>query len=214
MAAYMRDQFSFVGIATPMRVALQRDVVARFGPLGPDDLTAFASACWARDEREYQYAACWVLRRRVGVLDRQFLRTAQHLITTKSWWDTVDELAAHVVGPIVRADRSQRAVMDRWLADDDIWLARTAILHQLSWKDDTDADWLFDACLRRAADSEFFIRKAIGWALRSFSYVDPAAVEQFVGAHTDELSGLSQREAMKAIARTRHRHRSAEGPPR
>ena len=95
--------------------------------------------------------------------------------------------------------------MDRWLVDDDIWLARTAILHQLDWKADTDADWLFAACIRRAGDTEFFIRKAIGWALRSYSYVDPVAVERFVTDHADELSGLSRREALKAIERTRRR---------
>ena len=127
------------------------------------------------------------------------------MITTKSWWDTVDELADHVVGAIVHAHPSQRAVMDRWLVDDDFWLARTAILHQLDWKDDTDADWLFAACVRRAGDKEFFIRKAIGWALRSYSYVDPVAVERFVTDHAGELSGLSRREGLKAIERIRRR---------
>jgi 3-methyladenine DNA glycosylase AlkD len=105
----------------------------------------------------------------------------------------------------VRAHPSERAVMDRWLVDDNIWLARTAIIHQLDWKADTDADWLFAACLRRAGDREFFIRKAIGWALRSYSYVDPTAVETFVTTHAVQLSGLSRREGLKAIERNRRR---------
>jgi 3-methyladenine DNA glycosylase AlkD len=93
--------------------------------------------------------------------------------------------------------------MGEWLVSDDLWLARTSILHQERWKADTDADILFGACLARAADPEFFLRKAIGWALRSYSYVDPTAVEQFVRDHDAELSGLSKREAMKAIERGR-----------
>jgi 3-methyladenine DNA glycosylase AlkD len=84
-------------------------------------------------------------------------------------------------------------------------LARTSILHQLGWKADTDTDVLFEACLVRAADTEFFIRKAIGWALRSYSYVDPAAAERFVAEHDGELSGLSKREALKAVNRRRAR---------
>jgi len=207
MAAYMRDQFPFLGIPKPARTPLERDAFVAAGGNAFDekDLADLALACWSRDEREYQYAACDVLRRRVQVLGAGFLPTAEQLITTKSWWDTVDDLASHVVGSIVRADRSQRALMDRWLVATDIWLARTAILHQLAWKDGTDAAWLFDACTARAGDREFFIRKAIGWALRSYSYVDAAAVEVFVTAHAGELSGLSRREAMKAIERARSR---------
>jgi 3-methyladenine DNA glycosylase AlkD len=207
MAAYMRDQFPFYGIPNPTRVTLEREAIAEAGAgeLGARDLKAFALASWRRDEREHQYAAAKLLRRQSKVLEPDFLSTAQRLITTKSWWDTVDELADHVVGAIVRAHPSERNVMDRWLVDDDIWLARTAILHQLDWKADTDPDWLFAACLRRAGDTEFFIRKAIGWALRSYSYVDPAAVESFVTSHAAALSGLSRREAMKAIERTRRR---------
>jgi 3-methyladenine DNA glycosylase AlkD len=207
MAAYMRDQFPFLGLPTPARAPLEREAFVAAGGKALDerDLADLALACWERDEREYQYAACGVLGRRVKALGGGFLATAEQLITTKSWWDTIDDLAGHVVGPIVLSDRSQRSVMDRWLADDDIWLARTAILHQLPCKADTDARWLFDACLARAADTEFFIRKAIGWALRSYSYVDAMAVEQFVTEHADELSGLSRREAMKAIDRDRRR---------
>jgi 3-methyladenine DNA glycosylase AlkD len=209
MVAYMRHQFAFYGIPNPTRVALERDAVAEVGAreFGERDLKAFAMASWRRDEREHQYAAAKLLRQRAGVLSPEFLSTAQRLITTKSWWDTVDELAGHVVGAIVRAHPSERTTMDRWLVDDDIWLARTAILHQLDWKADTDADWLFAACVRRSGDTEFFLRKAIGWALRSYSYVDPVAVERFVTDHAGELSGLSRREAMKAVERTRSRSR-------
>ena len=105
----------------------------------------------------------------------------------------------------MRNDRSLDPVMAAWLVDDNVWLARTAILHQERWGAATEPDWLFPACLTRADDTEFFVRKAIGWALRSYSYVDPAAVERFVHDHDAELSGLSKREALKAIERGRKR---------
>lgn len=104
------------------------------------------------------------------------------------------------VGPLVRANPLLRKTMDDWISSENFWLARTAILHQLHYKKETDADRLFSYCLRRAADTEFFIRKAIGWALREYSKTDAQAVRQFVRNHP-ELSGLSTREAMKWIER-------------
>ncbi len=147
MAAYMRDQFPFFGIPNPPRVAVTRQIEDALGPLGEADLVDLARQAWTLDEREHQYAACWFVARRSEVLTPDFLPTAQVLISTKPWWDTVDELAKHVVGPIVRAHPDRRALMDEWLVGDDLWLARTAILHQERWKDDTDPDWLFAACL-------------------------------------------------------------------
>ncbi|MGZ4692572.1 MAG: DNA alkylation repair protein [Acidimicrobiales bacterium] len=203
MAAYMRHQFAFLGISTKRREAMLREVVA--GRPAPDerDLIDLTLALWDRDEREYQYAALWILRRRQRVLTPDFVPTAEHAITTRSWWDSVDTLAQHIVGGIVRRHRDLESLMAEWLVSDDIWLARSSILHQERWKADTDPDVLFAACLARAADKEFFLRKAIGWALRSYSYVDPVAVELFVRDHDAELSGLSKREAMKAIERQR-----------
>lgn len=98
-------------------------------------------------------------------------------------------------------DRALVAVMDSWIEDDDICLARTAILHQNRWRAETDADRLFCYCTRREADTEFFIRKAIGWALREHTRVDPDAVRRFVTDHDTTLSGLSKREALKWLDR-------------
>jgi 3-methyladenine DNA glycosylase AlkD len=201
MRSYMRDKFDFIGIPTPERVALSRAAIEGTPKPTAADLDALARALWARDEREYQYFAMWFLRRNVKALDADFIPTARHLITTKSWWDTVDELAQNVVGPIVRRDRSLDAVMDAWIDDDDLWLARTAILHQNRWRDATDPDRLFRYCERRAGDTDFFIRKAIGWALREYTRVDPDAVRAFLTAHDTELSGLSKREALKWLDR-------------
>jgi hypothetical protein len=93
--------------------------------------------------------------------------------------------------------------MDVWLAGDDPWLARSALLHMNRWNGAIDADWLVAACLARAGNTDFFIRKAVGWALREYSKVDEAAVVAFVGAHERELSGLSRREPRMWLERRR-----------
>lgn len=203
MAAYMRDQFPFAGIKTPERRALTRRALAGVVVDDEQELRRLAEACWAQPERELQYVACDVLARHVGVCGPSTVGWSRALITTKSWWDTVDPLATNVVGALVRRHRACVETMDAWIDDDDVWLVRTALLHQLRWKHETDADRLFAYCLRRAADPDFFVRKAIGWALREHSKTDPEAVERFVADHADVLSTLSRREALKVIERRR-----------
>ncbi|MFF3751978.1 DNA alkylation repair protein [Streptomyces sp. NPDC002018] len=195
--AYMKGIAPFLGIATPERRALSRSVLA--GTARPDetDCAAIALRCWELPEREYQYFAVDYLRRYSGRCSSGFLPVVRHLVTTVPWWDTVDPLAAHVAGPLVTADRALTDDMDRWIDDEDLWVARTALLHQLAYKGGTDAARLFDHCLRRAGHPGFFIRKAIGWALREYAKTDPAAVREFVEGARDRLSPLSVREALK-----------------
>lgn len=208
MTAYMKGHFPFLGITSAPRRVLAREALAGLPAPDEADVAAVAAGAWALDTREYQYAAADYVVRWVRNCSSAFLPVTQGLITTKSWWDTVDLLAARVVGPLVAATPALRSEMDRWLVSDDLWLARSAILHQLKWRGDTDADWLFAACLGRAADTDFFLRKAIGWALREYSKTDAAAVRRFVAAHDAELSGLSKREALKWLDR-----RTARGEP-
>jgi len=196
MSAYMRGQFSFLGIQTAARRALQKAALAGLPAPGEADLAAFARALYALPEREYQYVAVDHLVRSVSVCGAGFLPVARELITTKSWWDTVDGLAAQVVGPLVMAYPELTAEMDRWVEDPNLWVARTAILHQLKYRDQTDAARLFRYCELRAGDTDFFIRKAIGWALRAYSKTEPAAVRAFIVASDTKLSGLSKREGM------------------
>ncbi|MGW7414727.1 DNA alkylation repair protein [Streptomyces sp. NPDC054863] len=198
-AAYMKHVAPFLGIRSPERRALSRTVLD--GTPRPDeaDCSAIALRCWALEEREYHYFAVDHLRRYAGRLSSGFLPVARQLITTVPWWDTVDLLAAHVVGPLVTADPELRSVMDEWIGDDDLWVVRTALLHQLRHKDATDSARLFAYCLRRAGHPDFFIRKAIGWCLREYAKTDPAAVRDFVAAHRDVLSPLSAREALKNL---------------
>lgn len=200
MAAYMRDQFPFLGVPGPAQKLLAREVLAGLPKPAEADLREVALGCWALPEREYQYFACGWLRRHARVCSAGFLDTARYLIMTKSWWDTVDALAAHLVGPLVARHRAALlSTMDDWVAGDELWLIRTAILHQLTYQEDTDADRLFRYCADRAGHPDFFIRKAIGWALREYAKTDPRAVHDFVKEHRAGLSGLSVREALKNI---------------
>lgn len=200
MRSYQRDQFPFFGVASPAVAAVWREVVrSRPAPDEADVLTA-ARGLWDLDEREHQYAGMKLLRRYVRRLSTEALPAVAWCLTTKAWWDTVDDLAQNVVGPLVLADRERlRPVLDRWVAGDDRWLARTAILHQNTYKAATDQQQLFTYCLLRAGDTDFFVRKAIGWALRQHARTDPDAVAAFVDDHVADLSTLSVREATKHL---------------
>ncbi|MEU8523436.1 DNA alkylation repair protein [Streptomyces sp. NBC_01216] len=199
MVAYMKGVAPFLGIRTPERRALSGTVLE--GTPRPDekDCAAVALRCFALPEREYHYFAVDYLHRHVERCSSDFLPVARRLVTTVSWWDTVDHLAAHVVGGLVAADPVLAAEMDSWVGDDDLWVTRTAILHQLRFKDATDADRLFAFCLRRSAHPDFFVRKAIGWALREYAKTDPAEVRAFVEAHRGRLAPLSVREALRNL---------------
>jgi 3-methyladenine DNA glycosylase AlkD len=204
-SAYMRNLFPFYGIAAPEQRVIAREATAGLAAPSEVTLADVALACWERPEREWQYFACGYLRRHVKAASSGFITTAERLVTTKSWWDTVDTLASHTVGALVRIHPDLEAVMDDWIDSDDIWLARTAILHQLGSKAGTDRDRLFAYCLRRASEREFFIRKAIGWALREYSKTDEEAVRVFVRDNSDALSGLSRTEALKWLERRARR---------
>lgn len=212
MAAYMRDQFPFLGVMAPGQADAWRAVTAELPRRLPQRVVVEAAhSLWERPEREHQYLACRLVNRHAGTpagapdASVDFVDTVERLLSTKPWWDTVDSLATHATGDLVRAHPGLRARMDAWLAGDDLWLTRTALLHMNRWKAATDAHWLFAACLARADHRDFFIRKAIGWALREYSKVDEAAVVEFVADHERELSGLSRREALMWLERRRRR---------
>ncbi|MFJ9623020.1 DNA alkylation repair protein [Streptomyces sp. NPDC101181] len=198
-AAYMRHVAPFLGIPAPRRRALSRTVQTGAGRPDERDCAAIALRCWRLPEREYHYFAVDFLRRHVGRCSSGFLPVLRHLVSTVPWWDTVDLLAAHVAGPLVAADPALGREMDRWIDDENLWVARTALLHQLRYRESTDAERLFGYCLRRAGHPDFFVRKAIGWALREYARTDPAAVRDFVDGARDRLSPLSVREALKHL---------------
>jgi 3-methyladenine DNA glycosylase AlkD len=194
MARYMRGQFPYFGLPAPALRTLERVAFAGLPEPTADDLRMIAVSCWERPEREFHYVACDYLRKHPP----ESLTLIRGLITTKSWWDTVDPLATRITGGLVRRHPELAAEMDAWSRDDNVWLVRTAILHQLHYGEATDTSRLFAYCTRQAGHKDFFVRKAIGWALRQYARTDPAAIRDFVLA-TPSLSPLSVREATKHL---------------
>jgi 3-methyladenine DNA glycosylase AlkD len=199
--AYMRNQFAFYGVRSPTLKLIEREATAGLRSPTEAELVKMARACWRWDEREWQYFGCGYLRRHVYGKSPALLKTVRKLIETKPWWDTIDSLAIHTVGRLVAEHPELVLDMDRWVASDNVWIVRTAIIHQLSYKANTDVERLFAYCLQRSAHRDFFIRKAIGWALREYSKTDERAVRAFVREHADTLSGLSRTEALKWLER-------------
>ncbi len=195
MERYMRDQFRFFGLKTPERTRVLRTFLAEEGM--PHDVRGTVRALWNQDARECQYVACALLLKATKSLSMDDVPLFEHLITTKSWWDTVDSIAPSVAGPVALQATATRALALQWIESDNIWLQRSAILLQLKYKEHTDESLLFDLVLRRASSTEFFVRKAAGWALRQYAYVHPRHVHAFVTQHRSELSGLIVREALK-----------------
>lgn len=207
MKAYMRDQFAFFGIPKDQRVELEREAIAEVlggprGTLTEAELATTVRLLFAKPEREFAYAALALLRRHVPrVATPAFLAVLRELVLEKSWWDTVDDLAQNTVGPLVARYPVLATVMDEWARSDQLWIARTAILHQNKYQAKTDAKRLFAYCKARAQEKDFFYRKAIGWALRNYAATAPEAVARFCDENERILSGLSLREARRGVER-------------
>lgn len=194
MAAYQRGQFSFLGIQTPARRAALASLDDT--TLGQDELLAAVHALWEMPHREYQYAAIDLLARRKKVLAPDVVAPLLALAQQKAWWDSVDGLAA-VIGPVIRAHPGSASMMDQALTHESMWVRRIAMTHQLGWRLQTDRERLFGYALALAPEPDFFIRKAIGWALRDYARWAPEVVIAFVLAQRHQLSALSVREALK-----------------
>ena len=201
MRAYMLDQFAFLGIrATPRRQALRG--LPRLSHWTALELLALAEALWDLPEREFQYVAVDLLAKHHRQLDVDSLPRLLQLVQRHAWWDTVDGLAGVVGDILLRARAGERDVqrhMDACLSDSNLWVRRVAMLHQLGWKAQTDEARLLRYALSLAPESDFFIRKAIGWALRDYARTSPEAVRAFLAKHVQRLSGLTRREAGKHL---------------
>jgi len=199
MKAYMKGKFNYYGLNAPRRKELLKPFYNELRDLIDHDLIAFTRGCWEHPYRELQYAALDILSKRVKLLNGSHIADLEFLVTHKSWWDTVDALASTSAGQILKvAPGLIPEYTHKWIESDNFWLQRTALLYQLKYKDKVDEKLLFKLIQRRKHESEFFIRKAIGWSLRSYARVNPDAVKEFVKNNPD-LSNLSKREALKHL---------------
>ena len=203
MQAYMKSAMPYRGVSSPELKSLCRDAFKAHPLDSFEEWQRVALELWRpATHREERYAAVMLTDARGYKAYRTFRAVPmfEEMIVTGAWWDFVDAIAGHQLGDILRAEpRRMKALMRRWSKDKDMWKRRTSILCQLGFKRDTDLDLLY-ACIEPSLSSkEFFLRKAIGWALRQYAWTDPKEVRRYVKANTDRLSGLSVREAMKNI---------------
>ena len=201
MSKYMKFHFPFLGIKSPDTKLLLREFFKKTNILKEEKLPeAFFREVWELPEREFQYAVLTMLVRRPKWLTSEDMEFVEELITTKSWWDTVDTTASNIVGELfLREPLLVHKHIPVWKSHENMWLRRTAILFQLKYKAETDEELLFHIIRLNMADREFFIRKAIGWALREYSKTKPEVVKAFIEEESAKLSNLSIREGMKHI---------------
>lgn len=200
MQAYMKTDMAFYGVQKPLRTPILRRLVTEYAPSTREEYEEQVLALWALPHREEKYLAQGVAVAHTEFLTPESLPLYRQMIVEGAWWDFVDEVATHMVRHLViHHPRQTWPEVDQWVDDDDMWLRRSAIICQVGAKEKTDSPRLFDFCARRCHEKEFFIRKAIGWALREYAKTDPGLVAAFVSEHRDELSGLSFREATKHI---------------
>lgn len=200
MARYMKSRFCYFGIPSTERNLIFkpfRTPLISFAKNG--HLETILLQTWAYDQREMQYCGLEILYAARKAYSAKTIDLLEKLILYKSWWDTVDLLAAKAAGHWFSVFPEKKAArINRWIRHPDMWLNRSAILHQLGYKENTDFELMKKTILPHVHSKEFFLRKAIGWALRQYSRVNPNAVIEFVKEH-DELSALSKKEALRLI---------------
>lgn len=197
MSKYMQDKFRFLGV----RGATRTEIYKKYFPDARKTKTIdwnFVENCWNKEEREFQYVVVYYLKAMQKFLKREDISRLKYLIVTKSWWDTVD-LLAKVVGSLVIRIEGYDQIMIEWSKDSNIWLKRVAILYQLSLKEKVDKQVLERILVNNLGDSEFFINKAIGWALRDYSKFNPEWVREFIEKNKNGMANLSIREASKYL---------------
>ena len=201
---YMKSTMPFLGLTSPQRRELVRPLLADPGLRLETraELERAVRTLWDDARfREERYAALDLLRHRAyrAWRDPDLMPLVEELVVTGAWWDVVDELS-NVVGEVLLVDPEGEGLRMRdWAERDDLWLRRSAIISQLRHRERTDTDLLASVIEVNLDDREFFVRKAIGWALRQHARTDPVWVQAFVDRHSDRMSGLSRREALKHL---------------
>jgi 3-methyladenine DNA glycosylase AlkD len=198
MARYMKNVAPFLGVPTPPRRRAQREQWRDLRAPTSDELGDACLVLLKQREREYHYSACDLIEKYRDATDEYFLiEYVESLLTTKSWWDTVDGFGSTAVSPLCwRYDATD--VVWSWSSSSNIWLNRAAIQHQRGWKQDTDIPFVLSICDVHSGEREFFVAKAIGWALRDIARLDARAVRNFLKTHP-ELSTVAVREAQRGL---------------
>jgi len=196
MKAYMKNKFEFLGVKTPAR----RKLAKTFFKQQTDSVIDwnFINEAWNNPYRELQYASLDYLESRKKLLIPSDLSHLKKLAQTKSWWDTIDFLD-RLVGSIIARFPETKEIILAWSRDEDIWLRRLAIDHQLFRKEETDTELLEKILVNNLGQTEFFINKAIGWALRDYSKTNPDWVRDFIERHQAEMAALSILEGSKYL---------------
>jgi 3-methyladenine DNA glycosylase AlkD len=200
MSKYMRNQFEYFGFRAPLLRGLVKDYIQENGLPPKEELKAIIESLWAYPEREMQIVGLYIMDKMIKTIQVNDLALIEFMITTKSWWDTVDHIAKHHAGKYFSMYPGQLGKIDDWMESGNIWLIRSAILFQLGYKAKTDEDLLSSIIERSLGTKEFFINKAIGWALREYGKTNPEFTIDFVSRHP--LSPLSKREALKILQKT------------
>lgn len=200
MAAYMKTTQPFYGVQKTEREAISREMKRRFVPKSQAEYEAGVRELWKQQHREDQYLALSFARQHKKFVTSTSMGLYEELIRQGAWWDLVDEVATQLVSPVFLAEREfVEPIIKAWIDDECLWIRRAAILSQMKHREKTDSKLLFEFCLRLAPEKEFFIRKAIGWALREYSYTAPQDVWDFLNKNKDVLSPLSYREGARVI---------------
>jgi 3-methyladenine DNA glycosylase AlkD len=200
MKKYMKGQYEYFGIKSPERRELKKEFLQIHGFPPPEILSAIVKECWELPQREFQYFIMEVLERLAKKAERERIGLFEFMIINKSWWDTVDYIAANLVGVhFQKYPELIYPVTEKWMQSGNIWLQRTSLLFQLKYKTKTDVALLTDYIQRLQGSKEFFINKAIGWILREYSKTDGVWVRKYVMNH--QLAPLSRREALKWMER-------------
>ena len=200
MSAYMKNRFSFYGIKAPLRTAILRPLWQQEQASIKKHIRALSSELWTKDHRECQMVAMELMGKCKKGYSEADLLHLESLITTKSWWDTVDFLATTIIGHILK-DRPNlaRSKALEYMNSDNMWLQRTALIFQLKYRQQTDEALLYELIPMTFGGTEFFINKASGWALRQHSKLNSMSVATFIAEHRPNLAKLTIKEGSKYL---------------
>ncbi len=196
--AYMKNNFEFYGIKTPVRRKIQKPFMSQMQLPQKNDLEKIIKILWKKPEREFQYFAQELTEKYTKQFDKRDIKLFEYMIVHKSWWDSIDFIAPKLVGEYFKLYPGQRnTCIEKWLVSDNIWLQRSSVLFQLNYKNELDTEFISYIINSLLGSKEFFINKAIGWILRQYSKTNPDWVIDFT--NNTRLNKLSYKEALRLI---------------